>query len=157
MFFSSQDDERELAKSLHSDEPDSLLHAVAYGLCFPDRSARVRQRSMHSKNSTVPESITGWIEDVAVRLLEGRQTAPSTCTPIGKTHLVRLLAATLGPTAVVVNGADFSEANQASQACSASVELEATLEAHGSAQLLFDGFDRALIRTHGTAAASLAQ
>ncbi|WP_172978264.1 ATP-binding protein [Microbacterium sp. SYP-A9085] len=42
LYFSSRDDENELARSLLADEPDALLHAVAYGLCFTDRSARVK-------------------------------------------------------------------------------------------------------------------
>ncbi len=42
LYFSPQDDERELAKSLLSDDPDALIHAVAYGLCFSDHSPRVQ-------------------------------------------------------------------------------------------------------------------
>jgi len=68
---------------------------------------------------------------------------------MGKSHLVRLLATTLGPTAVVVDGADFTEADQAGQRARLQSALESTLEEHGSAQLLFDGFDRALMRTQG--------
>lgn len=104
---------------------------------------------MHSKDSAVAEDLAGWIEEVAVRLLEGDRLLLRLAPRVGKSYLVRLLGATLGPTAVIVDGADFTEEDQAGQRARLQSALEATLEEHGSAQLLFDGFDRALIRTQG--------
>jgi hypothetical protein len=41
LLFSADTEERDLAKELLKDDPRALIHAIAYGLCFPDHSARV--------------------------------------------------------------------------------------------------------------------
>lgn len=41
LFFSCDAEERGLARALLEDEPRALLHSIAYGLCFPDHSARI--------------------------------------------------------------------------------------------------------------------
>lgn len=93
--------------------------------------------------------IERWIEDVAVRLLEGERLLLRLAPRVGKTHFIGRLAATLGPTAVVVRGIDFTETEQASQRTQLQESLNRALATHGSAQLLFDGYDRALARSQG--------
>ncbi|MRH28253.1 hypothetical protein GH740_02855 [Microbacterium sp. SYP-A9085] len=48
-----------------------------------------------------------------------------------------------------MKGADFTEIQQSSQRAQIQDALSRALEAHGSAQLLFDGYDRALARSQG--------
>ena len=41
LHFSHDAEERELAMSLLSDAPNAMAHSIAYGLCFPDHTARI--------------------------------------------------------------------------------------------------------------------
>lgn len=41
LHFSQDAEERELAKSLLTDDPNAMAHSIAYGLCFPDHKARI--------------------------------------------------------------------------------------------------------------------
>lgn len=105
--------------------------------------------STHLVDPAVAESIQQWVEDVAVRLLEADRLLLRLAPRVGKSHLIGMLAETLGPTAIRVDGADFAEAEQTARRSKLKDALNETLEVHGSAQLLFDGYDRALMRSQG--------
>lgn len=104
---------------------------------------------MHLSGSAVTGTIESWVEDVAVRLLEGDRLLLRLAPRVGKTHLIGRLAAALGPTAIVVEGVDFTETGQSIQRAQLQAALSRALEAYGSAQVLFDGYDRALVRSQG--------
>lgn len=50
MLFSDDPEESELGRSLLEDEPGALLHSVAYGLCFPDHTARIGAAIAHLRD-----------------------------------------------------------------------------------------------------------
>ncbi|BAS07716.1 hypothetical protein AHiyo4_11380 [Arthrobacter sp. Hiyo4] len=59
------------------------------------------------------------------------------------------LGAELGGSAVLIDGADFSALSQEDQRARIEVPLLAAIEKHGSAQLIFDSYDRAIVGPKG--------
>ena len=95
------------------------------------------------------KSIEKWIDETAYDLVGGQRLLLRLSPRVGKTHLARLLADALGASAVLVDGAEFTESNQAREREQIEVRLLAALKAHGSAQLIFDSYDRAIARSQG--------
>ncbi len=94
-------------------------------------------------------SIKPWVEEIAVRLLEGERILIRAAPRIGKTFVSTLLTDILGSSAVLVDGNDFTEVRQSDERRRLEERLAQALQDHGSAQLIFDGYDRALARSQG--------
>jgi len=95
------------------------------------------------------EAVEGWIETTAFQLLAGQRLLVRLPPRIGKSHLTSRLGKALGDSAVVVDGATFTEANQGERRDAIELGLQRAIEAHGSAQLIFDSYDRAISRSQG--------
>lgn len=95
------------------------------------------------------DAVQGWVEDTAYRLLGGQRILLRLSPRVGKSHLAQRLEEALGGSAVRVDGLDFTESSQMSQRESIEARLLSTIQSHGSAQLIFDSYDRALSRSQG--------
>lgn len=90
-----------------------------------------------------------WIDETAYQLIGGQRLLLRLSPRVGKSHLMGLLVAELGGSAVLVNGADLSTLSQEDQRARIDVPLIAAIEEHGSAQLIFDSYDRAIVGSKG--------
>ena len=90
-----------------------------------------------------------WVDETAYKLLGGERMLLRLSPRIGKSHLVKLLAAALGGSVVLVDGKAFTEMNQSSLRAAMEPRLKEALDTHGSAQLIFDSYDRAIARSQG--------
>jgi hypothetical protein len=97
----------------------------------------------------VLDTVQKWVDNTAYQLLGGQRFLIRLPPRMGKSHLARLLEHALGSSAVLVDGATFTESNQASERDQIEARLLKALECHGSAQLIFDSYDRAVARSQG--------
>jgi len=93
--------------------------------------------------------VRNWVDQTAHNLVGGQRLLLRLPPRVGKTYLANLLQETLGASAVVVDGANFLESNQASNREQIEARLLSAIENYGSAQLIFDSYDRALVRSQG--------
>lgn len=94
-------------------------------------------------------SVQTWLDNTAYQLLGGQRVLVRLPPRVGKTHLAILLEQALGGSAILVDGTSFTEANQASERERLDTHLQGALASYGSAQLIFDSYDRALARSQG--------
>ena len=94
-------------------------------------------------------TVQQWVDDVAYELLGGQRLLLRLSPRVGKSHLAKLLADELGRTAVVVDGAGFTGLSHAQQREQIEVPLMTAIADHGSAQLIFDSYDRAIVGPKG--------
>ncbi|MCU6479921.1 hypothetical protein [Arthrobacter sp. A2-55] len=92
----------------------------------------------------MPNSVQQWINDTAYELVGGKRFLLRLAPRIGKSHLVNLLGVELGDSAVIVDGNEFSKLSQTDQRDQLEFSLITAIENHGSAQLVFDSYDRAI-------------
>jgi len=97
----------------------------------------------------VLDAVQRWVDDTAYHLLGGQRLLLRLSPRIGKSHLARLIEDALGDSAVLVDGAAFTESNQATERDEIETRLLSAIEDHGSAQLIFDSYDRAIARSQG--------
>ena len=90
-----------------------------------------------------------WVDDVADRLLAGDRLLVRGLPRSGKTLLARAVADLLGETAIYVDGANITEQNQAEQHARLRADVEDRVQTHDCAQLVFDGYGRAIRRSRG--------
>lgn len=94
-------------------------------------------------------SVESWLDAVALRLVSGERLSLIAPPCYGKTALVDALAGRLGGSALRVDGRMFSDENLLDQTAGLKAEVERRVASVGSAQLLFDDYDRALRRHRG--------
>lgn len=94
-------------------------------------------------------AVRKWVDDTAYELVGGQRLLLRLSPRVGKSHLVRLLSDAIGGSSVLVDGAAFTESNQASQRQQLEIRLLKAIELHGSAQVIFDSYDRAIARSQG--------
>jgi len=97
----------------------------------------------------VLSSVKGWVDETAYQLLGGKRLLLRLPPRVGKSYLMRLVMDELGKTAVFVDGSTFTEESQAKERDQIEARLLRTVDEHGSAQLLFDSYDRAISRSQG--------
>lgn len=97
----------------------------------------------------LPPSAADWVDEQAIRLLEGRRLLVRALPRAGKSWFAESLARSLPTTAILVRGREFSEQNQADLRGELVTRLKTLVEEHGSAQLVFDDYHRALARSQG--------
>ena len=90
-----------------------------------------------------------WVQSVADRLLGGDRLLVRGLPRSGKTLLVTAVADLLGETAFYFDGATVTEANQADRHARLQSELDSRVKLHDCAQLVFDGYGRAVRRSRG--------
>ena len=90
-----------------------------------------------------------WVDDTAYKLIGGQRLLLRLSPRVGKSHLARQLEAVLGGSAVLVQGASFTEASQASQRQQIETRLRDAIDVHGSVQLIFDSYDIAVAKSQG--------
>lgn len=90
-----------------------------------------------------------WVDDIAFQLLEGDRLLLRLPPRIGKTRLAEALRDSLDETAILIDGAAVTEVGQLQFRVELERRIRSTIEAHGSAQLIFDSFDRALHLSQG--------
>jgi hypothetical protein len=90
-----------------------------------------------------------WVQTVADRLLDGDRLLVRGLPRTGKTLLARAVADLLGETAFYFDGATVTEVNQAEQHARLQAELDSRVNSHDCAQLVFDGYGRAVRRSRG--------
>lgn len=94
-------------------------------------------------------AIEKWVEDTAYELVGGNKLLLRLSPRVGKSHLVRLLADEIGESAILADGAAFTEVDQTAQRHQLEAQILKALELHGSAQVIFDSYDKALARSQG--------
>lgn len=94
-------------------------------------------------------TVQNWVDDTAYELVGGQRLLLRLSPRVGKSHLVRLLEDAIGGSTVLVDGAAFTESSQASQRQQIEARLMDAIKVHGSAQLIFDSYDRAIARSQG--------
>lgn len=97
----------------------------------------------------MPPLIDPWINDVAIQLLEGDRLLVRLPPRVGKTHLAETLCAALGEAAIPIDGATLTDVTQTKFRSDLELALRSTVANHGSAQLIFDSFDRAIRLSQG--------
>lgn len=90
-----------------------------------------------------------WIQVVADRLLGGDRLLVRGLPRSGKTLLAKAVADVLGETAFYFDGAAITEGNQAEQHARLKAEVGSRVNVHDCAQLVFDGYGRAVRRSRG--------
>lgn len=101
-----------------------------------------------SRERLLPSEQT-WVEVVAQRLIDGERLLVRGLPRSGKTLLSRAVAEVLGETAFYVDGGAITEQNQAEQHDLLQAELASRVTRHDCAQLVFDGYGRAIRRSRG--------
>ncbi|MCU1325408.1 MAG: hypothetical protein JWN34_778 [Bryobacterales bacterium] len=94
-------------------------------------------------------TVQKWVDDTAYILLGGQRLLLRLSPRVGKSHLVKLLENELGGSAVLVDGAAFTKSSQASQREQIEAGLKDAIKVHGSAQLIFDSYDKAIATSQG--------
>lgn len=94
-------------------------------------------------------TVQKWVDDTAYELVGGQRLLLRLSPRVGKSHLVRLLENALGGSCVLIDGATFTELSQASQRQQLEARLLDAIKVHGSAQLIFDSYDKAIARSQG--------
>lgn len=95
------------------------------------------------------ESIQVWVDDIAYRLVGGERLLLRLPPRVGKSHLLSLVREALGSSAVLADGQEFTEGSQAQKKQQIEDDLLEAIGKYGSAQLLFDSYDQALLRSQG--------
>lgn len=97
----------------------------------------------------LPPSAEDWVTEQAINLLEGRRLLIRALPRTGKSWFADHLVGSLGATALLVRGREFTEQNQADLRGKLVAQLKALVAERGSAQLVFDDYHRALARSQG--------
>ncbi|MBI3224366.1 MAG: hypothetical protein HYZ39_04825 [Mycolicibacterium cosmeticum] len=92
-----------------------------------------------------------WVENIANWLLDGRILVLRGLPRAGKSTLCSALETLLGASAISVRGREFSESTQSGLRRDIDSKLDALIEVHNCAQLLFDDYGHAIRRSQGGA------
>jgi hypothetical protein len=95
------------------------------------------------------QSLKSWVTETSYGLYGGQRLLLRMPPRVGKSFLVSLLKEELGDSAVIVSGSLFTEENQGILRDEIEERLSEALTRTGSAQLLFDSYDQAVIRSQG--------
>lgn len=98
---------------------------------------------------SVPPSAREWIDSTILEMWEGRRLLVRAMPGAGKSWFATQLSQSLGASVTIAHGRHFSERNQDELRDSLVRELKEGVAERGSAQLVFDDFDRALRRSRG--------
>lgn len=90
-----------------------------------------------------------WVQVIADRLLGGERLLARGLPRSGKTLLARAVADALGETAFYFDGAALREDNEAKQHARLQAEVARRIDSHDCAQLVFDGYGRAVRGSRG--------